>query len=234
MTQEQIFILIPALNEEKAIALVLNEIPKINAEVVVIDNGSNDNTADIAIERGATVIQEKRRGYGYACLAGIRFLEGKAKPIDLVGFLDADFSDYPEDLIKLITAIRFTGSDLVLGKRLDKLQAGAMSPHAIIANKVFTALIRMLYGIRLNDMGPMRVIRYQTLLDLDMQDTGYGWAAEMIVKAIKLGCSIQEVRVRYRPRIGHSKISGSFFTSLKAAIWLSFYILRYGLKSRSN
>ncbi|MHA2405072.1 MAG: glycosyltransferase family 2 protein [Candidatus Kariarchaeaceae archaeon] len=207
MTQEQIFILIPALNEEKAIALVLNEIPKINAEVVVIDNGSNDNTADIAIERGATVI---------------------------LGFLDADFSDYPEDLIKLITAIRFTGSDLVLGKRLDKLQAGAMSPHAIIANKVFTALIRMLYGIRLNDMGPMRVIRYQTLLDLDMQDTGYGWAAEMIVKAIKLGCSIQEVRVRYRPRIGHSKISGSFFTSLKAAIWLSFYILRYGLKSRSN
>lgn len=233
-TLEQVFILIPALDEERGIGLILDEIPDIDADIIVIDNGSKDKTVETAIGRGVTVIHEKRRGYGYACLAGVRYLEGKAEAGDLVVFLDADYSDFPEDMVRLIAAIKVPGPDLVIGKRLERLQAGAMSPHAIIANKVFTSLIRLLYGVKLNDMGPMRVIRYETLLELNMQDTGYGWAAEMIVKTIKLGFAIQEVKVQYRPRIGQSKISGSLLTSLRAAIWLSFYILRYGLKSRSN
>ncbi|MHA2277987.1 MAG: glycosyltransferase family 2 protein [Candidatus Kariarchaeaceae archaeon] len=232
--QEKIFILIPALNEERGIALILDEIPNLDAKIIVIDNGSKDKTVETAIARGATVIHEKRRGYGYGCVAGVRYLEGKADAGDLVVFLDADYSDFPEDLIQLIAAIKVSGPDLVMGKRLENLDPGAMSPHAVIANRVFTSLIRLLYGVKLNDMGPMRVIRYETLLELNMQDTGYGWAAEMIVKTIKLGFVIQEVKVQYRPRIGQSKISGSLFTSLRAAIWLSFYILRYGLKSRSN
>lgn len=219
----------PALNEELAIGQTIREIPLKNAEVIVIDNGSIDNTILVAKKYGAKVIFEPRRGYGYACLAGIKLLNSMISPPDLVIFLDADRSDYPKDILKLLKVkLQNNNSpDLVMGKRF--LQSGAMPPHAIIANKVFTKLIHLLYRVKLEDMGPLRIIDFQILIELDMKDTGYGWASEMIVKIIKMGYSIKEVDVGYRQRIGKSKISGSIITSLRAVIWLTFHILRHAI-----
>ncbi|MHA2249184.1 MAG: glycosyltransferase family 2 protein [Candidatus Kariarchaeaceae archaeon] len=167
-------ILIPALNEELSIKKTLNEIPLIGAEIIVINNGSTDKTALIAKNWGATIIHEPRKGYGYACLAGINYLKSKDSPPDLVIFLDADLSDYPSDILELLN-VKFqskTKPHLVLGNRFARLEKRAMSPHAIIANKIFTKLIWLLYKVKLNDMGPMRIIEYNTLISLDMNDHG--------------------------------------------------------------
>ncbi|MCY3413040.1 MAG: glycosyltransferase family 2 protein [Candidatus Heimdallarchaeota archaeon] len=225
-TKNTIAIIIPALNEELAIESTLQAIP-IEATIVVVDNGSTDNTATIA-SKYATVVSEINKGYGFACLKGIDYLKTLNPPPKLVIFLDADGADDPSELMKLLEIKEnIPYPDLVLGSRLDKLEMGAMAKHAIWANKVFTKIIKLLYKVKLSDMGPMRVIDYQTLLDIDMQDTGYGWTSEMIVKAIKRGYTLVEVPVTYRKRIGVSKISGSWITSLRAALWITIHIIKH-------
>lgn len=224
----RIAILIPALNEELNIRRTLLEIPLKNADIIVIDNGSTDQTTVIAKECGAVVLSEPRKGYGYACLAGINYLKRKKDPPNLVVFLDADFADDPNNVLKLLE-VKFSNPfpNLVMGSRLNNLQPGAMSTHAIVANKLLIKLINLLYRVNLNDMGPLRIIDYNTLVAINMRDTGYGWASEMIVKILKKGYTIGEVDVVYRRRKGDSKISGSFIVSLKAAISLTLHIFRH-------
>lgn len=226
--EEKIVILIPALNEELNIRKTLLEIPLKKAKVIVIDNGSIDKTKKIAEECGAIVISESHKGYGSACLTGINYLQNQNPQPSLVIFLDADGADDPRNITKLL-AIKSTHPypALVMGSRLKNLQPSAMSSHAIVANKFLIKLINILYRSKLSDMGPLRIIDYNTLIDINMKDIGYGWSSEMIVKVLKKGFLIREVDVVYRARLGESKISGSFFISLKAAIWLTIHIFRH-------
>ncbi|MHA2030340.1 MAG: glycosyltransferase family 2 protein [Candidatus Kariarchaeaceae archaeon] len=225
--ENKIAILIPALNEELNIKKTLSEIPTKNANIIVIDNGSTDQTKTIAEECGAMVISEPRKGYGFACLSGINFLQDIKNPPDLVVFLDADGADDPHNILKLLKIkLSYPHPTLVMGSRLNNLQQSAMSTHAIIANKFLTKLINLLYRVNLKDMGPLRVIDYDALININMRDTGYGWASEMIVKTLKKGYTIREVDVDYRRRKGDSKISGSFLISFKAAISLTLHIFR--------
>jgi glycosyltransferase involved in cell wall biosynthesis len=226
--EDKIAILIPALNEELNIRNTLLEIPLNKAKIIVVDNGSTDNTKNIAEEYGAMVISEPRKGYGFACLSGISYLRKSMDQPDYVVFLDADGADDPKNILKLLRRkTQHPHLTLVMGSRLNNLQKGAMSTHAIFANKFLTKIINLLYRVKLTDMGPLRIIDYQALINIDMRDTGYGWASEMIVKALNKGYCIGEVDVVYRPRKGVSKISGSFATSLKAAISLTLHIFRY-------
>lgn len=224
---QNIAVIIPTLNEELSIKSTLTDIPIEDATVVVVDNGSEDETTLIALSVGAIVVHEKRRGYGYACLAGIEYLKSMEPRPELVIFLDADGADDPGGILDLLNVKNNPPyPDIVMGSRLERLEKGAMSKHAILANKVFTKLINLIYRVKLTDMGPFRVMDFDTLLDIDMRDTGYGWTSEMIVKAIKRGYTLAEVPVIYRPRLGKSKISGSPIVSLKAAIWITIHILR--------
>lgn len=209
----RIAVVIPALNEEEAISRVVEEVPGYVDEIIVVDNGSTDGTAQKAREAGARVIREERRGYGHACLAGIR----AAGSPDIVVFLDGDCSDYPEDMDVLIEPIIREGYDMVIGSRMKHRERGAMLPHAAAANVFFSLLIRLLYGVRFTDLGPFRAVKYRRLLELDMREMRYGWTAEMQLKAVRKGFRVKEVPVRYRKRIGRSKVSGSPWSSLKAA-----------------
>lgn len=221
-----IAIIIPALNEELAITQTIQDIPLSDAVIIVVDNGSTDNTANLARGAGAIVVSEPRKGYGYACLAGIRYLKDYIHP-ELVIFLDADGSDDPSILPKLIQLkARPNSPDILMGSRLDNLQAGAMATHVKIANKIFSFMINLLYRVKLTDMGPLRIMDFEVLSSLDMRDTGYGWTSELIVKALKKGYTVGEIPVVYRPRLGDSKISGSVLISLKATVWIIFHIFR--------
>ena len=218
-------VIIPALNEEHSIAKVIGEIPKGLADsVLVADNGSTDRTAEIAAGLGATVAREPRRGYGRACLAALRQLPPEA---EIIVFLDGDASDYPEEMTSLVRPIAEDDADLVIGSRLAGVrEAGAMLPHQVLANRLFTALIRVLFGHRFTDLGPFRAIRRECLEDLKMRDTNYGWTAEMQVKALKAGLRVKEVPVRYRKRRGRSKISGRVLPSLAAGAKITWTILK--------
>jgi glycosyltransferase involved in cell wall biosynthesis len=229
-----IFVIIPALNEEKAIGRVIHDIPKnLVQEIVVVDNGSSDGTAAAAYELGAKVISEPVKGYGNACLAGINHISSLSlgHP-DIIVFLDADYSDFPEEMNKLIEPILDEDYDLVIGSRIaGDIECDAMPEHAVLANKVISKMISFLLRNRVTDLGPFRAIRYQALLSLEMQDKNYGWTVEMIIKAARKGLKIKEVPVKYRKRIGSSKISGSSIASIKAVIVITFSILRYMVKT---
>jgi glycosyltransferase involved in cell wall biosynthesis len=205
---KKIAVIIPALNEEKTIALVLNDIPKdLVDEVVVIDNGSSDRTAEIAKEKGATVLSETRRGYGYPCLRGIEYL--KSKGPDVVVFVDANYSDHPAEIGRLVEPIIREDYDLVLGSRiLGNVEKGALRLPVRFGNLLATVLIRLLYRHRYTDVGPFRAIKFRKLLQLDMHDN-LGWTVEMQVKAVKAGFKILEVPVSYRKGTGKSKITGN-------------------------
>ncbi len=231
MKGKKIAILIPALNEELNIKKTLLEIPLKNATTIVIDNGSIDKTKIIAKQCGAIVLSEPRKGYGYACLRGINYLKTYKHSPDLVIFLDADGADNPKNILKLLKVkSKYSFPGIIMGSRLNNLQPKAMSSHAIIANKFLIKLINILYRVKLSDMGSLRIIDFKVLIDINMTDTGYGWSSEMIVKVLKKRYRIHEVEVVYRPRLGNSKISGSFITSLKAAIWLTIHIFRHSLR----
>jgi glycosyltransferase involved in cell wall biosynthesis len=219
----RISVVIPTLNEEGAISRVIKDIPGYVKEIIVVDNCSSDNTAEEAGKAGARVISESNRGYGYACLAGIA---AAGKP-DILVFLDGDYSDYPEDMDMLVEPIVKDGYDLVIGSRIERMEKGAMAPHAAAANMFFGFLIRLLYGVRVTDLGPFRAIKHPKLLELEMREKRYGWTVEMQVKAIKKGYRIKEVSVRYRKRIGKSKVSGSVIASLKAAFKILLTIVKY-------
>ena len=226
----RIAVIIPALNEEASVPQVLADLPwKQLEEVVVVDNGSSDRTATVARDCGATVLSELCRGYGWACLAGIAHLKDKqpdSRP-DIVVFLDADYSDYPDDLEDVICPIVDAGYDLVIGSRTKRAESGALLPHARFGNRLATGLIRVLYGFTYTDLGPFRAIRFPELLSLDMKDQTYGWTVEMQIKAIRLGLRITEVPVRYRQRIGQSKVSGTVKGTILAGYKILWTVFRY-------
>ena len=195
-------------------------------EVVVVDNASTDRTAEAARSRGATILFEPRRGYGAACLRGIEHLETR-RP-EVVVFLDADYSDHPEEMPGLLEAIVRDGADLVIGSRvLGTREAGALLPQARLGNWVAVLLMRMLYGGRCTDLGPFRAIRFEALCALGMADRDFGWTAEMQVKALRSGLRVVEVPVSYRRRIGRSKISGTLSGTLRAGVKILWTIGRH-------
>ena len=225
--QHRITVVIPAQNEEKSIGLVIEALPKdIVDEVIVVDNGSADKTAEVARRSGARVVEEKTRGYGAACLRGISHI----KETSILVILDADYSDYPEQITRLLEPIVRGEADFVLGSRmLGECETGALTPQQYWGNKLATFLIRCFFGFRFTDMGPFRAIRFESLKTLGLRDRNFGWNAEMQIKAIRKGLRIREVPVDYRNRIGHSKISGTISGTLCAGFKNIFTIFKYAL-----
>ncbi|MCH8312985.1 MAG: glycosyltransferase family 2 protein [Nitrospinae bacterium] len=221
----KISVIIPAFNEESSIGLVLNDLPrKTLHEIIVVDNGSTDNTAEVALESGARVVQEKRKGYGSACLRGIAELN---QP-DIVVFLDGDYSDYPEDIDQLIQPILSGEKDFVLGSRMILPESrAALLPQARYGNRLAVFLMRIFFRHRYTDLGPFRAIRYDSLINIGMQDINFGWTVEMQIKAVQKGLRICEIPVRYRQRVGVSKITGTFSGTLKAGTKIIYTIFKY-------
>lgn len=224
-------VIIPAYNEEQSIALVVNEIPEEVSEVIVVSNASTDQTAEVARKAGATVLLESRPGYGYACLCGINYLLRESKQPDILVFMDGDHSDYPEELKMLIAPILNNDMDLVIGaRRKDLREAGSMTPQQLFGNWLATTLMRMLFKARFTDLGPFRAIRFEALTSLGMEDKTYGWTVEMQLKALKQKLTYTEVPVRYRKRIGTSKVSGTVKGSIFAGIKILGWIFKYSIK----
>jgi len=224
----RIAVIIPALNEEESIGRVLDALPSgLASQVVVVDNGSRDHTAQTAAERGAQVMREPRRGYGSACLAGLAAL----KEPEVVAFLDADFSDDPALLPQLVAPILEGRADLVIGSRmLGNWEPGALPPHSRLGNWLAARILTYLYRQPATDLGPFRAIRHSALRRLDMQDRGFGWTIEMQAKAARAGLRVVEIPVPYRRRIGRSKITGSPTASFRAGaaiLFTAFRLLRW-------
>lgn len=225
-------VIIPALDEEASIGLVIDNIPKdIVRNIIVVDNGSRDNTVSTARERGAIVLKEGERGYGSACLRGIEFIhESKPHP-DIVAFMDGDFSDHPEELPSVTGPIACGTHDLVLGSRvLGVRQKGSLTPQQIFGNRLATWLLERIYKFHYTDLGPFRAIRYDSLLGLGMKDRNYGWTVEMQLKAAKKNLRICEVPVSYRNRIGKSKVSGTIKGSIMAGYKIIATIAKYSVQ----
>jgi glycosyltransferase involved in cell wall biosynthesis len=222
----RIAVIIPALDEERSLPLVLGDVPRELAdEVVVVDNGSRDRTAEVARHHGATVLHEPREGYGQACLTGIAYLKESAP--DVVVFVDADYSDRPAEMRELVRPILDDRADLVIGSRvLGRREPGALAPQAHWGNWLATRMIRALYGYRFTDLGPFRAIRYSTLVALEMQDRDYGWTAEMQARAARAGARALEVPVSYHRRIGKSKITGTVKGTMLAGYKILTTIVR--------
>jgi glycosyltransferase involved in cell wall biosynthesis len=223
-------VIIPAYNEEASIGKVLADIPKaLVREIIVCDNASTDETAARARSQGATVVYQLRKGYGSACLKGMEHISKKTELPDIVVFLDADYSDHPEQMPILVAPIAEHQVDLVIGSRaLGQLEAGAMMPQQIFGNWLAISLIKVLYHYHFTDLGPFRAIRYDKLLELEMQDPDFGWTVEMQVKAAKLKMKCEEVPVNYRTRVGVSKVSGTIRGTLLAGhkiLWTIFKLL---------
>jgi glycosyltransferase involved in cell wall biosynthesis len=225
----RIVVIIPAYNEENSIAKVLSDIPPgLVSEVIVVNNNSNDATEVNARDAGATVLREKRRGYGYACLKGIAYIKQLQPEPDIVVFIDADYSDLPEEMPLLVQPIINEKVDMVIGSRaLGKKEKGSMTVQQVFGNWLATGLLKIMYGFRYTDLGPFRAIRYDKLLEINMQDTTYGWTVEMQLKAVKLKMKIIEVPVSYRKRIGFSKISGTVKGTVLAGYKIITTIFKY-------
>ena len=223
----RISVIIPVFNEQEAIEKVIGDIPgNLPTEIIVVDNGSTDQTAKLAAAMGARIVRENRRGYGSACLAGIAATNNP----DIVVFLDGDYSDHPNEMPNLIAPILENRADLVLGSRvLGNSEPGALMIQARFGNRLATSLIKILFGVSYTDLGPFRAIRYLALLDLNMRDKTFGWTVEMQVKAAKQALKIQEVPVSYRKRIGVSKITGTLKGTFKAGWKILFTIFKYWL-----
>lgn len=222
-------IIIPAYNEEKSIGLVLADIPReMVREVIVTDNASKDNTAKVARAGGATVLYEERKGYGRACLKAMDYIARKQEKPDIVVFMDADYSDHPEELGELVAPIINDQAALVIGSRaLGKKDKGSLTPQQIFGNWLATRLLRWLYRASFTDLGPFRAIRYDKLMQLDMQDKTYGWTVEMQAKAARQGLRYTEIPVSYRRRIGTSKVSGTVRGTLGAGYKILWTIYKY-------
>lgn len=224
-------VIIPAYNEANSIAQVIHEIPESVSEVIVVNNNSSDETAKIAENAGATVLSEKNMGYGYACLCGIQYVVQQSKTPDIIVFIDGDYSDYPEDLTKVVQPIIDHNIDFVIGARVkEKREQGSMTPQQIFGNWLATFLMRLLFGSRFTDLGPFRAIKYDKLLTLEMEDKTYGWTVEMQLKALKKKLTYTEVPVRYKKRIGISKVSGTVKGSIFAGIKILGWIFKYSIK----
>ncbi|HSS76927.1 MAG TPA: glycosyltransferase family 2 protein [Thermoanaerobaculia bacterium] len=221
-------VVIPALNEEASLPLVLADLSQLPIRrVVVADNGSLDGTARVAREGGAKVVDAPRRGYGSACLAGLAHLR-QTEPPSVVVFVDADYSDHPDELPALVAPILAGDADLVIGSRvLGHRERGALLPQARAGNLVACLLIRLFYGHRFTDLGPFRAIRWDALERLDMADPDFGWTAEMQVKAVRRGLRSTEVPVSYRRRTGVSKITGTVSGTLRAGYKILWTVARH-------
>jgi|SRR5262245_8075359 len=227
-------VVIPARDEAQALPLVLADLPRQGdgwrvRRVVVVDNGSRDASADVARAAGADVVREPVAGYGRACLAGLAHL--RAAPPDAVVFVDADHSDDPRELPRLVRPLVFGEADLVIGSRvLGAREPGAFTPVQALGNALAPALLRWLWGVRATDLGPFRAIRWQTLESLRMRDRGFGWTVEMQARAARAGVPVVEVPVSYRRRRhGRSKIAGTLTGSLRAGVTILATIARVRL-----
>ncbi len=223
---KRISVVIPALNEAEAVGPVLREIPALVSEVVVVDNGSEDRTAEVARAHGARVVWEPRRGYGQACLSGIAALQDA----DVIAFLDADHSDYPAQLTRVLAPILAGEADLVIGSRqLGRRAAGAHPWHAVLGTRACVWLMNLLIGTRATDLGPFRAITTEGLQRIGMRDRNFGWTVEMQVRAKRNGLRVVEVPVDYRPRIGRSKVSGTLSGTCRAAVKILGTILHHAV-----
>lgn len=218
-------VIIPAYNEEGSIAKVIKEIPSLVNEIIVVNNCSTDRTATVAATAGATVLDENRMGYGYACLKGIEHAARQQSPPEVVVFLDGDFSDYPVELIKIIAPIQNNEVEFVVGARVKELrEEGSMTPQQIFGNWLACFLMKGLFNSTFTDLGPFRAIKWETLQSLKMSDKTYGWTVEMQLKVLRQKISYKEIPVSYKKRIGVSKVSGTIkgtiFAGAKIIGWI--------------
>lgn len=224
-------VIIPAFNEEKSIGKVIQDIPNTVTEIIVVNNNSTDNTAKVALENGAVVLEENRKGYGFACLKGMEYIANQAIKPDIIVFLDGDYSDYPEELSKIIAPIVNGSVDFVIGARVPQLREnGSMTPQQIFGNWLATFLMKLFFRSKFTDLGPFRAIKYDKLIDLQMEDKTYGWTVEMQLKVLKKKFSYIEIPVKYRNRIGVSKVSGTIEGAVMAGIKIIGWIFKYAFK----
>ena len=221
-------VIIPAFNEQNGVGNVINEIPKdLVEEVIVVNNASTDETEIVAEKAGATVLKEPTKGYGRACLKGIDYVTHQGHT-DIVVFLDADYSDYPQEMYDVVKPIIDNQADLVIGSRaLGRRERGAMTPQQVFGNWLATSLMRLFYGVHFTDLGPFRAISYDRLMALNMKDKNYGWTVEMQLKAAKQKLRCVEVPVNYRRRIGFSKVSGTVKGTIMAGYKIIWTIFKY-------
>jgi len=226
-------VIIPAYNEEASIPFVIKDIPTIVDEIIVVSNNSTDNTEANAKQAGATVLIEKQKGYGYACLKGMEYIAGFKKELqpDIIVFLDGDYSDYPEELTKIVQPILEDDVDFVVGARVKEFREdGSMTGPQIFGNWLATKLMLLFFRSTFTDLGPFRAIKYQKLLDLKMEDKTYGWTVEMQLKALKQKLSYREIPVKYKNRIGVSKVSGTIKGAIFAGVKILGWIFKYSFK----
>lgn len=224
----QVDVIIPAFNEQNSIGSVIRDIPKdLVREIIVVDNNSSDETSINAKNAGATVLKQPVQGYGNACLKGIDYVKNKEAKADVLVFLDADYSDFPEEMNLLLNKI-WKGADMVIGNRVkEKRENGSMTIPQIFGNWLACNLMKLMYGYRYRDLGPFRAIKFEKLTQLGMVDQTYGWTVEMQVKALKEKFNVQQVDVSYRKRIGQSKISGTIKGSILAGYKIITTIFKY-------
>lgn len=224
-------VIIPAFNEADSIANVIEELPDTVSEIIVVNNNSSDNTVVNAQNAGATVLTENRKGYGYACLRGMDYVAQQSDTPDIIVFIDGDYSDYPAELTKVVRPILEDNIDLVIGARDKRLrEEGSMTPQQIFGNWLATFLMKLFFRATFTDLGPFRAIKYDKLLLLEMEDQTYGWTVEMQLKALKKKLTYTEVPVRYKKRIGISKVSGTVKGSIFAGIKILGWIFKYSIK----
>lgn len=227
----QMVLIIPAYNEEASIGKVITEVPQVVSEIIVANNNSTDSTPEVAAAAGATVVNEPRKGYGYACMAALNYIANKSKKPDIVVFMDGDYSDYPEELTKIVRPIIEEDMDMVIGARTKTgRESGSMTPQQLFGNWLATSLMRLFFNAKFTDLGPFRAIRYDKLVSLQMRDKTYGWTVEMQLKALKRKFKYTEVPVRYKARIGVSKVSGTVKGTIFAGIKILNWIFKYTLK----
>lgn len=224
-------VIIPAYNEADSIPHVIKDILDIVDEIIVVSNNSTDDTEANAKNAGATVLVEKRKGYGYACLKGMDYISEQIKKPDIVVFLDGDYSDYPEELTKIVKPIIEKDIDFVIGARVKELrEVGSMTVPQIFGNWLATSLMKLFFRSTFTDLGPFRAIKYDKLIALQMEDKTYGWTVEMQLKVLKKKYSYKEIPVNYRNRIGVSKVSGTVKGAIFAGIKILTWIFKYSFK----
>ncbi len=229
MTGLRTAVIIPALNEERSIGIVVGAIIGDVERVIVVDNGSSDRTIDVAHDAGAIVVQQHERGYGAACLRGLDML--RRDPPDIVLFMDGDASDHPDDARHIIQHVASGDADFCIGSRvLGTAEHGALTPQQRFGNWLATTLIALRWRVRYTDLGPLRALRWTTLTSMNMVDRTWGWTVEMQIKAARNGVHVLEIPVRYRKRIGVSKISGTVMGSIRAGYKIIATILRYAIR----
>lgn len=224
-------VIIPAHNEAGSIGLVIWAIPEMVDEIIVVSNNSSDATAEVARKTGATVLSEEKKGYGHACLKGMDYIAEKTDRPDIIVFMDGDYSDYPEELPKIIQPILESDIDFVIGARKKHLrEKGSMTLPQIFGNWLACFLMKLFFGSKFTDLGPFRAIKYEKLLALEMEDKTYGWTVEMQLKILKKKFSYVEIPVKYRNRVGVSKVSGTLKGAVMAGVKILGWIFRYGFK----